>query len=64
VWFFLVVCTVVGTALMGGKIRKELGEGGEGVADSSSSAELMPLSAGRSGTGYQAVRTSEPDRLP
>ena len=49
VWYFLIVCTVIGTALMGGKISKEL-----------ASFRESPLSAAAgSRGGYQAVGTSD-----
>lgn len=47
VWYFLIVCTVIGTALMGGKISKEL-----------ASIET-PLSSAGNSRGYQAVGTSD-----
>ena len=73
VWFFLVLCTAIGTALMGSKIRKELGYDTTTrtrTRTHSDVAEMAPLQSRRSGSGnkvsYQAVHTSEqePDRLP
>lgn len=50
VWYFLIFCTAVGTALMSPKIVKELYEG----------AETTPLvAAAPSRAGYQAVATGE-----
>lgn len=49
VWYFLIVCTVVGTTLMYPKIRKELNEG----------QESAPLAAGGRRAGYEAVRTAD-----
>jgi len=48
VWFFLIACTAVGTALMTPKIIKEMNEG----------RETAPLNAGPA-KGYQAVSTSD-----
>lgn len=48
VWYFLILCTSIGTALMTPKILKELYEG----------SESTPLAV-RSKTTYQAVATSE-----
>ena len=51
VWYFLILCTLTGTALMSPKIVKELQQ----------RSETVPLTAGRPSTqGYQAVSTSEP----
>ena len=47
VWFFLIACTVVGTSLMGSKIRKELSE-----------ESAAPLAASNQ-RGYQAVAVTE-----
>ena len=49
VWYFLIICTVIGTSLMGGKIRKEL-----------ASIDSTPMGAGGEGRGYQAVGQSDP----
>ena len=49
VWYFLIVCTVIGTSLMGGKISKEL-----------ASIDSTPMGAAGEGRGYQAVGQSDP----
>ena len=46
VWFFLIFCTIVGTALLGPKIYKELFV--EGIVSA-------PMSMSGSGRGYQAI---------
>lgn len=49
VWYFLIVCTVTGTALMGSKIYKELAP----------AEEVRPLAAGQPKAQYSAVPTRE-----
>ena len=49
VWYFLIVCTAVGTSLMYPKIHKELNEG----------LESTPLAAGARRAGYEAVRSGD-----
>ena len=50
VWFFLIVCTVTGTALMGSKIYKELAP----------PSEVVPIAAGQPGKAhYSAVPQRE-----
>jgi sugar phosphate permease len=46
VWYFLIVCTVIGTSLMGSKIKKEL-----------ATVDVPLANSGRA--GYQAVGTSD-----
>jgi sugar phosphate permease len=53
VWFFLIVCTVIGTALMGTKILKELNEG-EGENQTLVNDNNRP-----SRSNYQAVATTD-----
>ena len=48
VWYFLIVCTIIGTSLMGGKISKEL-------ASFEREATSAPMGAAGTGRGYQAV---------
>ena len=77
VWFFLVLCTFIGTALMSGKIMKELGYTSDQATLSSSSpslsaAEMIPLlsthrsdSMGNSrGRGGNYTAEKESDRMP
>lgn len=52
VWYFLIVCTAVGTGLMTPKILKELAEGREAA-----SQPLLPTTA--TNKGYSAIPTSE-----
>ena len=52
VWFFLVFCTITGTALMGGKIIKELQP-----ANAHEGERLIALTTRHA--GYQSVSTSE-----
>lgn len=58
VWLFLVFCTLVGTSLMTGKIRKELSMTEE---VGSTAAEVAPLQSShpQRSSGYQALSVSE-----
>lgn len=56
VWFFLIVCTAVGTALMLPKILKELNEGNV--------SESAPLLGTSSRPGYSAIPTSDGNLKP
>lgn len=73
VWFFLVFCTIVGTSLMSGKIKKELGYSEESsnssaasatASDGLTSAELMPLLAGKRSGGNNSYTSNDSDRMP
>ena len=77
VWYFLVFCTIVGTVLMSGKIRKELESDGasepltsssssSSSSSSMSSAELIPLLAmqGDKTGGRNSNTSDEPDQMP
>ena len=58
VWLFLVLCTIIGTSLMGGKIKKEL----EFVSPDATESELTPLMSG-SNSGGDSGRYRSVDKL-
>ena len=51
VWLFLILCTITGTSLMGGKIMKELYP--------PNAAESSPINGSRSHVSYEALRSDE-----
>lgn len=54
VWYFLILCTAIGTSLMAPKIRKELGEDNENGGEAEA---LRPQGEGK--LSYQALETSD-----